>query len=227
MGKTAEDYEDQYTKPELRERLKEEIKEAGKGGKPGQWSARKSQLLTQRYEDEGGGYKGEKTDEQKLLEDWTAQEWQTAGGSAYAEKADGSMKRYLPADAWELLSEDEKKQTMQKKLDAGDDEAEQFVDNTPAAKAAARYVKHGDASGLSENQLGRLTKDDLTDLAQKHDVGGRSTMDKDELVKALHEAIQNSPESMTKDELYEKAKQQDVEGRSQMDKDELAEAVDR
>ncbi|MEL7239230.1 MAG: hypothetical protein AAGK78_10230, partial [Planctomycetota bacterium] len=192
MGKTAEDYADQYTKPELRERLKEEIKESDKGGKPGQWSARKSQLLTQRYETEGGGYKGEKTDEQKSLEDWTAQEWQTASGSAYAEKADGSMKRYLPADAWNLLSEAQKKETMQKKLDEGDDGAEQFIDNTPAAQAAVAYVRNGDASGLSQDQLGRLTKDDLMDLAQKHDVDGRSTMDKDQLVKAVHEAIQNS-----------------------------------
>jgi hypothetical protein len=31
-----------YTKPELRERIKDRMMESSKGGKPGQWSARKS-----------------------------------------------------------------------------------------------------------------------------------------------------------------------------------------
>jgi cytochrome c-type biogenesis protein CcmE len=39
-------YEEKYTDPELREEIKEEIKASGKGGMEGQWSARKSQLLT-------------------------------------------------------------------------------------------------------------------------------------------------------------------------------------
>ena len=39
-----------YTKPELRERIKDRIMESSKGGKPGQWSARRSQLLAQEYE---------------------------------------------------------------------------------------------------------------------------------------------------------------------------------
>ena len=45
-GKSAEDYAADYTDPELRARLKEEIKAGDRGGKPGRWSARKSQLLT-------------------------------------------------------------------------------------------------------------------------------------------------------------------------------------
>ena len=36
-----QDYEEKYTHPELRERIKEEIKASSKGGKEGQWSARK------------------------------------------------------------------------------------------------------------------------------------------------------------------------------------------
>ena len=46
-----------YTKPALRKRLFNEIKSGGKGGKPGQWSARKAQMLAQRYKKAGGGYK--------------------------------------------------------------------------------------------------------------------------------------------------------------------------
>jgi hypothetical protein len=45
-----------YTKPTMRKRLFNEIKAGGKGGKPGQWSARKAQMLAKRYKDSGGGY---------------------------------------------------------------------------------------------------------------------------------------------------------------------------
>ena len=34
-----------YTKPTMRKRLFEKIKSGSKGGKPGQWSARKAQML--------------------------------------------------------------------------------------------------------------------------------------------------------------------------------------
>ncbi len=46
-----------YTKPGMRKRLFESIKAGGKGGKPGQWSARKAQLLAAEYKKAGGGYK--------------------------------------------------------------------------------------------------------------------------------------------------------------------------
>ena len=46
-----------YTKPALRKRLFEKIKAGSKGGKPGQWSARKAQMLAKAYKAAGGGYK--------------------------------------------------------------------------------------------------------------------------------------------------------------------------
>ena len=46
-----------YTKPALRKRLFEQIKAGGKGGKPGQWSARKAQMLAAAYKKAGGGYR--------------------------------------------------------------------------------------------------------------------------------------------------------------------------
>jgi len=49
---------EKYTHPRMREEIKEQIKADDKGGKKDQWSARKSQLLTQTYEKRGGGYKG-------------------------------------------------------------------------------------------------------------------------------------------------------------------------
>ncbi|MGI4740677.1 MAG: hypothetical protein ACRYG7_36355 [Janthinobacterium lividum] len=48
--------ENTYDDPALRERLKAEIRAAAKGGEPGTWSARKSQLLTLAYQKLGGGY---------------------------------------------------------------------------------------------------------------------------------------------------------------------------
>ena len=46
-----------YPKPAMRKRMFSAIKAGGKGGKPGQWSARKAQMLAQRYKKAGGGYK--------------------------------------------------------------------------------------------------------------------------------------------------------------------------
>ena len=46
-----------YTKPTLRKRLFERIKRGTKGGKAGQWSARKAQLLASEYKKAGGGYR--------------------------------------------------------------------------------------------------------------------------------------------------------------------------
>ena len=45
-----------YTKPTMRKRMFESIKAGSKGGKPGQWSARKAQMLAKRYKEKGGGY---------------------------------------------------------------------------------------------------------------------------------------------------------------------------
>ena len=46
-----------YTKPTMRKRLFNQIKASGKGGKPGQWSARKAQRLAKEYKAKGGGYR--------------------------------------------------------------------------------------------------------------------------------------------------------------------------
>ena len=46
-----------YTKPEMRKRIFNRIKAGGKGGRPGQWSARKAQMMAKAYKKAGGGYK--------------------------------------------------------------------------------------------------------------------------------------------------------------------------
>ena len=46
-----------YTKPSMRKRIFNSVKAGSKGGKPGQWSARKAQMLAVAYKKAGGGYK--------------------------------------------------------------------------------------------------------------------------------------------------------------------------
>ena len=45
-----------YTKPTMRKTLFNKIKAGSKGGKSGQWSARKAQMLAKQYKAKGGGY---------------------------------------------------------------------------------------------------------------------------------------------------------------------------
>ena len=47
-----------YTKPAMRKRLFNQNKAGSKGGRPGQWSARKAQMLAKQYKAAGGGYRG-------------------------------------------------------------------------------------------------------------------------------------------------------------------------
>jgi hypothetical protein len=47
-----------YTKPTMRKKIFNRIKAGGKGGAPGQWSARKAQMVASAYKKAGGGYRG-------------------------------------------------------------------------------------------------------------------------------------------------------------------------
>lgn len=66
-----------YTKPGLRESIKKRITAGSKGGKPGQWSARKAQMVAAEYKEKGGGYKGGEGKKQKALKKWGKEDWQT------------------------------------------------------------------------------------------------------------------------------------------------------
>ena len=83
-----------YTKPELRERIKDRIMAGSKGGKPGQWSARKAQLVAQEYEKAGGGYEGGKNKGQKSLEKWGKEKWQTKDEYEKRSKAKAKAKAH-------------------------------------------------------------------------------------------------------------------------------------
>lgn len=131
-----------YTDPALREQLKAVIQAGDKGGNPGQWSARKSQLLAKEYEKAGGGYQNKApTPAQAHLTEWTEQDWQTSDGPP-ARRAGGTT-RYLPKEAWDALSPAQKKATNVKKQ-TGSRAGEQHVNNTAAAKTARKQAGHPD-----------------------------------------------------------------------------------
>lgn len=46
-----------YTKPAMRKAIFEKVKAGTKGGDPGEWSARKAQIVAREYKAKGGGYK--------------------------------------------------------------------------------------------------------------------------------------------------------------------------
>ena len=173
MSKKRDD--EQYTQPELREKIKEELMQSDKGGKKGQWSARKSQLLAKEYEDQGGGYKHEKDEKAKALDQWTKEDWQTQDGEANARKK-GKTSRYLPKAVWEKLSPEEQKEAEQTKA-KGSKKGEQQVAYTPAIKKALAQVKN------KSDQ--KPTKKDLLAEARKLNIKGRSKMKTDELEKAI------------------------------------------
>lgn len=127
-----------YTKPELRERLKRQIMAGSKGGNPGQWSARKAQLLASEYRKRGGGYRGGLGKTQRSLKKWTREKWTTSDGKPANRK--GGMRRYLPAKAWARLTPAERAATNRKKI-AGSKRGKQFVPNTSKARRAGRRVR--------------------------------------------------------------------------------------
>lgn len=214
---TQDNYEAKYTKPDLRRQIKDELMQSDKGGKPGQWSARKSQLLVQEYEKQGGGYKKDgKDDAAKSLEEWGEQDWQTQDGSEAIQ--DGKTKRYLPQAVWERLSAEEKQAAESIKQQASQ-EGEQYVEWTPAIKRAMAEA------GYTEKGTEEPTKQELYERAQQLEIDGRSQMDKAELQEAVDNAAIAELQQQTRDELYQQAQELDIEGRSNMNKEELAKAI--
>ena len=106
-----------YTKPGMRKRIFNRIKAGGKGGAPGQWSARKAQIATARYKKAGGGYKGKKSSSNRLSK-WSKQKW------GYVSKGDekkprAKRGRYLPKRVRSRLTKSQKAATNRKKRKAG------------------------------------------------------------------------------------------------------------
>ena len=128
-----------YTNPQLRERIKNRIMAGSRGGRPGQWSARKAQLLAQEYKKSGGGYSGGKTNAQRSLSKWTKEKWGTRSGKPSTQGAKATGERYLPERARKSLSAKEYAATSAKKR--RDTKAGKQFSKQPKriAKKTARY----------------------------------------------------------------------------------------
>ncbi len=161
--------------PALWERIKHEVTESGRGGKPGQWSARKAQLAVHDYKAAGGGYVGEKTEDNHLHQ-WTDEHWGTKSG----EPSGKTGERYLPEHAREQLSDREYAETTAKKR-ADTRRGKQFSAQPPAVARKVAQDRHAEADA----GLAKLTRRDLLARAAEKQVAGRSRMRKDELVRAL------------------------------------------
>ena len=123
------------TNPAKWKRIVAAVKAGTKGGRAGQWSARKAQIATARYKKSGGGYSGAKKTSNSLSK-WSKQKWRTSDGS----KSEGK-KRYLPDAAWKALSPAEKRATNRAKA-AGNKKGKQFVKQPKGiAKKVRRFRK--------------------------------------------------------------------------------------
>jgi hypothetical protein len=113
----------------LWKRIVASVKAGTKGGRKGQWSARKAQLATARYKKAGGKYSGKKSSSNKLTK-WSKQKW------GYVTKGDekkprAKRGRYLPASVRKSLTASQKAATNRKKRAA-----------TKAGKQKAKYSKN-------------------------------------------------------------------------------------
>lgn len=128
-----------YTKPALRNTIKKRITAGNKGGRPGQWSARKAQMVAMAYRQAGGGYRtGKPSRKQRSLRTWTKQRWTTSDGKPAGRG--GRMRRYLPEKAWKKLTPAQRSATNKKKL-LGDKIGKQFVKNTDTAEKVSARVR--------------------------------------------------------------------------------------
>ena len=128
-----------YTNPELRNRIKNRVMSGSKGGKPGQWSARKAQLVALEYKKAGGGYSGSKSSKQKSLSKWTKEEWGTKSGKPSTQGKKATGERYLPKKARQALSASEYAATTKAKRE-GLRKGKQFVAQPKSiAKKTAKY----------------------------------------------------------------------------------------
>ena len=166
MAKTSK-----KTDPELWEKVKGDVTAGDKGGRPGQWSARKAQMAVQEYKKEGGGYIGPKSEDNALAK-WTDEDWGTKSGKKSTETGE----RYLPKDARKALSPAEySKTTAKKRRDTA--KGRQFSRQPDAiAKKTAAY------------RDGLPPKEQLIREARGLGIKGRSAMTKDELSRAIASA---------------------------------------
>ena len=131
------------TNPALWEAVKAQVTASDKGGRPGQWSARKAQRSVQLYKERGGGYLGPK-DPDNALARWTKQDWHTRSGGESLQTGE----RYLPAAAFDLLTPAEVGATTRAKR-AGLARGQQFTPQPPRIAQKTKQAREGAANVIA------------------------------------------------------------------------------
>ncbi len=162
MSETAE-----KSDPALWEKVKDEVTAGAKGGKKGQWSARKAQMAVAEYKKRGGDYVGEK-DAHNHLHEWTEEDWGTKSGK----KSGDTGERYLPKAAREKLSDEEYARTTAKK-------------RADSKKGKQHSAQPDDVAEKTAHARDHRTRAELYEQAKRRDIPGRSKMTKDQLARAL------------------------------------------
>ncbi len=163
------------TDPELWEEVKAEIRAGSKGGKPGQWSARKAQMAVLEYKRRGGGY-GEVAQDETDLHAWTGEAWGTKSGA----KSGESGERYLPRDVRMLLTEEEYARTTARKR-GGErqfvaqpkdirDKAAVIRNAGPSREILVTRARDLGVSGIPDKSAAEL----LADIHARTDANGRA-----------------------------------------------------
>jgi hypothetical protein len=171
MSETAEKDD-----PKLWDKVKGEVTAGSKGGKAGQWSARKAQMAVNEYKKRGGGYVGQKDDDHNSLHQWGEEDWGTKSGR----KSGDTGERYLPKEAREHLSDEEYKRTTDKKRRDTRKGKQHSAQPKDVADKSAHYRDghHGEDR----------TRADLYEEAKRREIPGRSKMNKDQLARAIADA---------------------------------------
>jgi hypothetical protein len=167
MSETAE-----KDNPDLWDKVKAEVTAGSKGGRKGQWSARKAQLAVHVYKERGGGYVGQKDDAHNSLHQWSEEDWGTKSGR----KSEDTGERYLPKKAREALSDEDYKRTTAKKR----------ADTKKGRQHSAQPKDVADKTApFRDGHDKPRTRAALYEEAKERNIPGRSRMNKDQLEKAL------------------------------------------
>jgi hypothetical protein len=153
--------------PKLWDKVKTKVTAGAKGGKPGQWSARKAQMAVGDYKAAGGRYKGKKSPDNHLSQ-WTGEAWGTKSGAESGKTGE----RYLPKRARDALSDAEYQRSTSKKRD-----------DTAKGKQVSPQPK--DVARKTAAIRADTTRAILLQQAAKRGIKGRSRMTKAALQEAL------------------------------------------
>ena len=140
-------------------RIVASVKAGGKGGEPGQWSARKAQLATLRYKKSGGEYTGPKTKAQKSLSKWTEEDWGTKSGKPSTQGSKATGERYLPKKVREGLTKEEYEKTSAKKR-ADTKEGKQVSKQPKKIAEKTSKIKGANMKGYKDDEYEELSLKD-------------------------------------------------------------------